>query len=363
MLFSIMNHVLFCVLFFSVLVADDAPSLPMAVPPSDLHVRLTGRWDRSDALAPQCAWTACSIQVAFTGTACNVVLGGTKDLGFQVIVDGKPTITLLIADGQSIYAVANDLPKGKHQVELWKRHEGMYGAIQFKGLQLAKGSTLLDQPKTTRRIEFIGDSITAGYGNEAADQAQHFTLGTQNGGMTWGVFTAQALKADLLCEAWSGTCLTNNGTDPTMPQRWARTIPTWGPIPTAAPGQWDFTSWKADAVVINLGTNDVRGGVVDERKWQDAYRAFIATIHGHYPKAHVFLTIGPMGHGPEDCIAHYNSALVETLTKEGDKLVHAVALANQQQANGIGADWHPSIATHRLMAEEITTEIKKTLGW
>jgi len=350
------------VLFLASLWADDA-ALPLVIAASDPHVHLTGRWDRSDANAPRCAWTACSIQFSFTGTACNVVLGGKNDLGFQVIVDGKPTITLLIADGQSVYAIASDLPMGKHQVELWKRHEGPYGAIQFKGLQLAQGSTLINLPKPTRHIEFIGDSITAGYGNEAANQQQHFTLGTQNGAMTWGVFTAQALQADLMCEAWSGTRLTDNGKDPTMPQRWARTIPTWGPIPTDAKGQWDFTSWQADAVVINLGTNDFNGGTVDEKSWQDAYRAFITTIHGHYPKAHIFLTIGPMGHGPEGCIARYNNTLVEMLAKEGDHLVHAVALANQQQVNGIGADWHPSIATHRLMAEAITAEIKKTLGW
>ncbi len=31
--------------------------------------------------------------------------------------------------------------------------------------------------------------------------------------------------------------------------------------------------------------------------------------------------------------------------------------------NGIGADWHPSVKTHRLMADRLAASVKKELGW
>jgi lysophospholipase L1-like esterase len=136
--------------------------------------------------------------------------------------------------------------------------------------------------KITRRIEFIGDSITCGYGNEAANQNEHFTPRTENAALAWGAVAARQLKADLAVEAWSGIWLMDNGHDLPMPKRWGRTLPM------EDGSTWAFTSWIPDAVVINLGTND-GNKPIEEAAWAAAYHAFIATIRLHYPKAHIFL--------------------------------------------------------------------------
>jgi len=43
--------------------------------------------------------------------------------------------------------------------------------------------------------------------------------------------------------------------------------------------------------------------------------------------------------------------------------VYFVEFPQQDGSTGYGEDWHPSIATHQLMAERLTAEIKNKLGW
>jgi lysophospholipase L1-like esterase len=354
-----MRIALACLAFTATLAAGDADALPVAVAPGDAHLHYSGRWDTTQPAGPRCEWPAGQIRLRFTGSALNVVLAGPKDHAFQVVVDGKPTAVITLVPGQSVYPVAANLPAGEHQVELCKRTECWGGPVQVKGFQFAEGSTLLDVPAFTRRVEFIGDSITAGYGNEAPGKEVHFSFATENAWLTWGAVAARALDAELSCEAISGIWLQDNGKKAAMPAQWNKTMP----FTPSAP--WDFATWQADAVVVNLGTNDSSTKVlIEQQKWHDAYIPFIASIRAAYPKAHIFLTIGSMGHGVENAIPKYNAAIAEELAKAGDTKVHSLAIPNQRMdLDGIGADWHPSVKTHQKMADVITAAIKAELGW
>ncbi len=337
-------------------VSADAEVLPLAVPPGDPHVSFSGRWDQRDAAAPRCAWPACAVRVRFHGTAANALLAGGRDIAFQVLIDGVPAATVQLADGQSIFQAASALADKDHTIELMKRTESFQGIATFRGFQLSAGAKLLNGDKPTRRIEFIGDSITCGYGDEAASQNEHFSPRTANAALAWGAVAARQLKAELMVEAWSGIWLMDNGHDLPMPKRWERTLPD------DAGSSWAFASWTPDAVVINLGTND-GNKPIEEGAWSAAYHGFIASIRTHYPKAHIFLCIGAMGHGPKDCLIGYNERLAADFAAKGDARIHALALPNQKQEDGIGADWHPSIKTHQIMADLITAAVKQELAW
>lgn len=343
------------------LAAGDAAALPVAIAPDDAHLLYSGRWDTQDKAGPRCEWTAGQIRFTFEGTAANALLAGPKDHAFQVVIDGKPTSVATIVAGQSVYEIATGLAPGKHAVELCKRTECWGGPVQFKGLQLSAGAKLLDQPGFKRRIEFLGDSITCGYGNEAASKDEHFTFKTENAWLAWGAVTARALEADFSCQAVSGIWLMDNGKKKALPAIWRNTLGFTASTP------WDFSTWQADVVVVDLGTNDLngqpKGEGIPEKAWHDAYVAFIDDIRKAYPKAHIFLTIGSMGHGRKGEIPKYNEAIAAEYVTKGDKLVHAVAIANQKMENGIGADWHPSAKTHQLMSDQIVAAIRTELGW
>jgi lysophospholipase L1-like esterase len=336
--------------------AAEAEALPVAVANGDPHISFSGRWDQHDPAAARCAWPACAVRVRFHGSAANAVLAGGHDIAFQVLIDGAPASTIQLADGQSVYQAASALPERDHTIELMKRTESFQGIASFKGFQLSAGAKLLSVEKPNRRIEFIGDSITCGYGDEAASQNEHFSPRTANAALAWGAVAARQLKADLMVEAWSGIWLMDNGHDLPMPKRWERTLPD------DASSSWAFATWIADAVVINLGTND-GNKPIEEAAWSSAYHGFIATIRTHYPKAHIFLCIGAMGHGPKDCLIGYNERLAMDFAAKGDARVHALALPNQRQEDGIGADWHPSVKTQGIMADLIAAAVRKELAW
>ncbi len=81
----------------------------------------------------------------------------------------------------ALYCLAANLPAGEHAVQLVKRTEAHTGVFQVLGVQLEQAAELLPPNKVDRRVEVIGDSISCGYGNEAANQNQHYTPDTQNG--------------------------------------------------------------------------------------------------------------------------------------------------------------------------------------
>jgi lysophospholipase L1-like esterase len=333
----------------------DDPALPQAIAANDPHLKYVGRWDTSDAGGPRSEWPATQVHLTLEGTAINVVLAGSQ--AFQVVVDGAPTKTVTMLKGQSVYAVASGLAPGSHRIELCKRTEGWGGPVQVKGFQIPADAKLLDPPTFAHRIMFIGDSITCGYGNEAKSQNEHFTAATENAWLAWGAVAARTLDAELTSLAISGSWLQQNEmSKPVMPEMWVKTMP----FTKAEP--WDQSRFIPDVVVVNLGTND-KQKPIEEQAWRDAYAGFIGQIRTAFPAAHVFLCIGPMSHGQNGCIATYNAAIAADFAAKGDAKIHALALAMQKQSDGIGADWHPSAKTHQLMADALTAEIRKELGW
>jgi len=336
--------------------------LPVEVSFKDSNIRLVGRFDLRDSGGPRCSWSGSAIHVKFKGTALNVVLKASGSDRVQVIVDGTPTSVLTTSKETALYRVASGLPDGEHTVELFKRTEAFVGQLQLAGFQLEQGRSLVPlPPRPERRIELVGDSITCGYGNESANEKEHFTPATENNYLAYGAVAARALGAEYVAVAWSGKWLFGKEAIPLLYDK---------ALPLDPNSAWDFSSWVPHAVVVNLGTNDFGPRNPTEQEWQDAYRAFIQTIRKHAPQSHVFCAVGsmmsdsyPPGRKALSTVRQYTTGLVEALRKAGDARVHYVEFDVQDAKNGLGGDWHPSVKTHRIMAERLTAAVKKELGW
>ncbi len=340
--------------------AEDA-ALPVEIAATDTKLHYSGRFDTRDAKGPRCSWSACSVALKFKGAAANVKLNETGGNRFQVVVDGKPSNVLAPAKGSGVYALAANLPDGEHTVELVKRTEPNVGITQILGFQLSAGGTLLELTPSKRRIEVIGDSISCGYGNEGKDQNEHFKAETENAYMTYGAIAARELNADYVCAAWSGRKMWPNFTVPEIYDF---------ALPTDKASTWDFTQQVPDVVLINLATNDFGKGNPDETKWCDAYKTFILHIRKNYPKAAIYCASGSMMSDgwPKDqkalsTLHRYLNSILEDLKKSGETNVRFIAFDPQDQKNGLGSDWHPSIKTHEIMAAKFVAAIKKDLGW
>jgi lysophospholipase L1-like esterase len=322
-------------------------------------VRFVGRVDRSDPAGPRFSWPGTSIVARFTGSTIGVRL---RDPGnfFQVFVDGMPQPVLAAASGKESYPIASGLAAGPHELLLHRRTEAFVGETQFLGLVLDPGGALLaPPPPAQRRLEFVGDSITCGYGVDGPDMSCPFTPATENHYLAFGAVAARALQAEAISVAYSGKGLYRNlggDTGATMPMLYDR-------INVDRAARWDFAGWTPDAVIINLGTNDF--GMGDPGMgYGDAYRAFLQRVRGLYPKAHLLCTLGPMMNGTQVAQARgYLMPVLDTLQAAGDTRVSYLEFPMQDGSTGFGCDWHPSKGTNQQMADKLVAELRRLLAW
>jgi lysophospholipase L1-like esterase len=327
--------------------------------PGIAEVRVVGRTD-GDPKSPRFEWSSVSIQARFKGTSVQVDLDGGNNNYFEVVVDGKTEPRVTTTSGRRKVPIVSGLPDAAHDLVIWRRAEANNGApTQFFGLDLG-GGTLLPIAAPPHKLEIIGDSLTCGYGNEGAGPGCHFSYDTENSYLAYGAVAARALDADLYTECWSGKGMyRNNGGDMNepMPVLFNRTIPT------DSSSTWNF-SWTPDAVVINLATNDFATGDPGQ-PFVDAYKAFVAALRKHYPSAFIFVIDGPSMSGSALTTAQgYLDQVVQARKDLGDTRIEQIPITPQDQSkNGIGCDYHPSVATDDIMGKALAAAIKKTMGW
>lgn len=223
-------------------------------------------------------------------------------------------------------------------------------------------------PEKELKIEFIGDSITCGYGVEGRNGEEPFTTATENAEKSYASLTAGALQADAQLNSYSGFGIVSGYTDdpdvrnPTLvPQYYRMTGKNDSPLPDGRLLEeipWDFSRWQPQVVVILLGTNDLSWCVNQERKdfFRDEYAAFLKTVRTMRPQAKILCLLGVMGTELNGAVAQ----AVENYQKEsGDRMIRVRLLEEQdQERDGVGSNFHPSETTQEKLAEIVTAEIQ-----
>lgn len=95
-----------------------------------------------------------------------------------------------------------------------KRTEADMGITRFMGFVLEDNGELFPLSETpNRRIEFIGNSITCGYGTEGNNKDERFKPDTENNCKSYAAILARAFSADAHFIAHSGKGLVRNYDD------------------------------------------------------------------------------------------------------------------------------------------------------
>jgi lysophospholipase L1-like esterase len=328
-----------------------------APPSGDPALHFVGRVDTTDPNAVKFAWSGTGVIARFQGTSVGVRLSTGQE--YTVVLDGMVQPKLVPVSG--ITPIATGLAAGAHTVELYRRTEGAQGVSTFMGFDFG-GGTLLAPPSITRRLEFIGDSITCGYGNEGPDMNCPFTPQTENHYLAYPSLTARALNAEVSTVAWSGKGVAcNYGDDASS---CTNPLPTYYEriLPDQATPLWDFSKFVPDAVVVNLGTNDLSTTTdPTQAEFETAYRALLEKIRSKYPNAHILCTNGPML-GGED-LTTVRSYLTNVVTAMADAKISTFTIDAQDGTDGYGCDWHPSLARHEKVAAVVTAALRAKLGW
>jgi lysophospholipase L1-like esterase len=327
-------------------------------------VRWVGRVDTTDAAKPKFGWGSSGFVANFTGTSVGVNMYNDNGVFFQAVVDGQVGKRFPAVKGTATVNIASGLSSGSHTLELYRETEAFGGVSQLIGIT---EGTLGAPPKYSGRlIEVIGDSSSNGYGELGDEQhpnycstttnACGYTYDTQSGYLVYGALTARDLNADWSIIAVSGWGLSRDlggGTANVLPSVYTGSYMN-GPA-------WTF-GVKADAVVINLGTNDTAKGDPGAA-FQTALSTFVDTIRSKYPDAWIFPVAGDMMQdAARQQISGYMQAVVTAKGGDSGKIAF-LDLGAQDCTVGTGCEWHPSDTEMQRIADKLTPFIKQKLGW
>ena len=315
------------------------------------------------------AWSGTSVSVRVRGPALSVDVEDAGENVFALAIDGVLRAPKLVpGPGRKTLVLADSLGPGEHLVTLHRLTEAMLGETCIHGLYAPGGALLAAPAPAARRIELIGDSISAGYGNEAPGPEHSFAPESENHSLSYGALCARELAAELVTIAWSGKGVFSNcGSREdtlTMPVLWRRTLPS------DEHSRWDTTRFVPHAVVLNLGTNDFSPFNRHQAPFAEAYLRFVRELRASYPEAELVCSNGPLlsDTWPEGArtLSRAREAIedsVATLRREGDTRISYLEFPQVASHEGHGADYHPSLATHARMARQLAEHLRRVLGW
>jgi len=335
------------------------------IPASNQAFRFVGRFDFSNPQEVRYDWSGVYIQFSIRSTECAVRMSDTGHNYYNVFVDDRPSKTIDVKSDTTI-VIASGLENQIHKVRIYKRTEGNQGIGTFKGIVISeKGEMLPWKEIPTRKIEFIGNSITCGYGTEGLMKSERWKPSTENNYLSYAAIMSRALNSDYHITAHSGEGAVRNygykekvSPTGTMPRRFNRAFDE------KEQPLWDFTKWKPDMVVINLGTNDFSTQPFpDKDVFIAGYKKLIDEVRKQYGDLPVFCVVGPMTDEP--CYSYVKEMVEDFRSANQKKNVYFVGIPTYLMIpdKDLGSDTHPNYSGAKKMAANVLPVIASVLGW
>ena len=341
----------------------------------DKRLSYMGRIDINDDGAAF-YWPSSQVTAVFKGTYADITVMNRTAYGIITIgyiIDGrKGRIPFSQADdGQfrKIRIVSDLDPEKEHTLTIFKRQAANH-AFTISDID-CDGEFLPCEPEYRLKLEFYGDSVSAGECTEADDFAgscdpcNHMWI--YDNSYTWQC--ARLLGASFHNTSQGGIAVF----DDTGYFHWPKMIgmesvydkvcyfPEGGEIT-----KWDFGRYIPDVVVFALGQNDKHNGITDaddidiydpavRRRWKDGYIKLIRDVTVHYGDVKIVMITTVLMHDPE-----WDAAIDEIVTElrgQGYDIHHFLFTGNGAVTPG-----HPRTSEHAVMAKELAAFIGSLTG-
>lgn len=354
-------------------------------------VKTWGRtwWDEEEGVL-YANYTCGAFEAEFQGTELTVEFAAVPDTfvmpvpGVQpppredwpfisVFLDGadEPYRRLRVRDGERVSVFSAERAE-RRRIRIVKLNENFRTCLGVRAFHM-EGELLPFEKEKRGVIEFIGDSITCGFGNDTQDVSHEYESAEQDGWMTHGAIAARALGLEPRFVCVSGISIENV---PPMPgfycmrdlypyadrviedklaQKRGRAAEHYRPF--------DFAGNPARYVVLNLGTNDANqiyfrpDKEQAELDFERNYAGFVSEIRRlNGPEAVIICALGCMDYYLYDKIA----MIVEKLREEtGDRRLFTLKYNKMMNVGpDAGGCLHPTIRRHKLMAEDLVKKIR-----
>jgi lysophospholipase L1-like esterase len=298
-------------------------------------------------------WSMSGIEFA-VGNATEVQLDITKDYVndyyIGVAIDGSDDYERVYVHNGLNTIARFDTP-GDHVIRVVSLTEAILNHasvtnIKVYGTEDKIAGIYATKPRE-RKMEFVGDSITAGYGILGGTGLKPET---QDPSLTYAGQTAKHFGADMSVVAASGKGLLSGAENELTQVSY-----DYCKFNTSDEKYlWDFTSYVPDVIVVNIGTNDQNK---DQTLLCEEYKKFIRQIRDSYEDKTIpiIMGIGPMTFSPL-------TAIEEAVEAVGDPNVYSLRLGiTDGWQNPSGADFHPNVEDNEKMAGYLIEKINEIL--
>jgi len=333
---------------------------------SDPRIAYEGRIDTARIDAAELYWSGTSIKINFQGESIEALIRESRgDNYYNVIIDDAPVFILRPDTLKQYYMLASGLSPGLHSVELFKRTEWDRGTGEFYGFRIGgKAKAKPKSPAKKRKIEFYGNSITAGYAVEDFSGEDSPDSTFTNNYLSYSAILARHYNAEYRCICKSGIGVQISWFPVIMPEIYDRINPE-DSIST-----WNFSLYQPDIVVINLMQNDswlvhipdheefqARFGDVapDETLIVEAYRQFVVNIRKHYPEAHIICALGNMDATREG--SPWPEYVTRAISQLNDNRIYTHFVPFKDSPG------HPTIGEQEDMARSFIAFIDEHIDW
>ena len=215
------------------------------------------------------------------------------------------------------------------------------------------------------KIEFLGDSITCGYGLDEANPYGSFSTSTENFSKTYAYLTAKSLNADYSVISFSGYGVytgfsrSYRNSDYTIFNEYEKSVL----LSDNEERFWDFSSFIPNLVVINLGTNDAAycsRSYSRREEFQKSYVELLATIRGKYPDAYILCILGDMN---DSMFTEIEDAVSEFKNTHLDNKVSARQISFKMDEYPAVIDGHPNDMSNLSASSDLYMIIQELINY
>lgn len=358
------NYIFSFLISFSILVFANCTGQTKTIKNDSPAIYYMGRVAHTDS-SSAFYWPGTSAHINFEGSTVKALLkDDTGNNYYNVIIDNDSVIVVRPSNSKSWITLAEGLDEGTHTLELSKRTEWDHGGTQFFGFKITNGKVLNPRKQKQQKIEFYGNSITAGYGIQDYSGKDRPDSIFTNNYLTYGALTARHFNAEYHCTAKGGIGIMVSWFPQIMPEVYNRINPQ------DENSFWDFSKYQPQIVVINLFQNDSwivnianhesfkqRFGTEKPSESQiiDAYQTFVQSIRNNYPNAAIVCTLGSMDITKEGSLwPSYVSKAVEMLN---DTMIYTYYMPYKDTPG------HPKVEENEVMAKGLIQFIENNIEW
>lgn len=334
-------------------------------------------------------WSCSGFEFSFTGTDASAELVTDIRNGIDiadketraylgVYVDNRTEAVAKIAldSKRRWYTLVEDLPFEPHIVKVVKLTECGYGRAAVTNIKVNANGKPVPTVAKQRRIEFIGDSITCGYGNECVTESSDFVTYEQNGMRSFAAMAAEQLNAEFNCVCASGNGILHDygmNTVNLIPELYRYTDKMLSGSFGVEPALWDFNKFVPDVIVIKLGANDAQwccgndlpeeertSELINNRKmlFCAGFSRFIVQVRLSNLQASIIVLY--------DSDTVLNNEIIDAVNQnygKGDLKLYNLGVPSKRPQEGVGANGHWAVTTHSRVSVTLATFIKNIMKW